>query len=273
MLSDGTRRRLHFLLAGPGRWLLFLLGLAALALVGLVAGSVLVVRAGSTTDKKPVVIQLIPPLTTPTVRPRPTAFSPASVMDLMAVEVVEHPTPTPQPPVHLEPPAAAEPTSEPVVPLDLERDFAPLAPFIGWPVGGQMTQGFGCTPYYSGHPAEDCPADAPWFHNGVDIATIEGAPIRAAMPGRVLFAGADTDGPACGDYIGYGLSVVIEHPAGWRLLYAHLSRLDVAAGDPVEAQTIIGAVGHTGCASGDHLHFALRYQDELVDPTLYIPNE
>ncbi len=145
------------------------------------------------------------------------------------------------------------------------------SPLVGWPVGGQMTQGFGCSVYYTGIPGPGCRAETPWFHAGVDIAAPVGRPVRAAMAGTVIFAGPDGSGPVCnGGYHGYGLGVVIDNGAGWQTLYAHLSRIDVAAGQVVGPQTIIGAVGETGCASGPHLHFGLRHKGGLLDPQIYI---
>lgn len=142
----------------------------------------------------------------------------------------------------------------------------PESPLVGWPVGGQMTQGFGCSPYYTGIAGPGCPAARPWFHDGVDIAAAAGRPVRAALAGRVIFAGPDGDGPLCGRYRGYGLAVVIDNGRGWQALYAHLSRVDVRVGQVVGPETRIGAVGATGCATGPHLHFGLRYQGRLVDP-------
>jgi len=155
-----------------------------------------------------------------------------------------------------------------VVHLDLGADFTPVTPLVGWPVGGQMTQGFGCSPYYTGVTGPGCPDDAPWFHDGVDIAGPEGAPVRAAMTGTVIFAAPDGSGPACGDFRGYGLSVIVDNGVEWQALYAHLSRIDVTVGQAVLPETLVGAVGQTGCATGSHLHFGLRYQDTLVDPAL-----
>ncbi len=63
---------------------------------------------------------------------------------------------------------------------------------------------------------------------------------------------------------------MIDNGAGWQTLYAHLSRIDVVAGQVVGPQTIIGAVGETGCASGPHLHFGLRHKGGLLDPQMYI---
>ena len=141
------------------------------------------------------------------------------------------------------------------------------SPLVGWPAGGQMTQAFGCSVYYSGIAGPNCPAATPWFHDGVDIGAPVGRPVRAAMAGTIIFAGPDGSGPVCNDgYRGYGLGVVIDNGQGWQTLYAHLSRLDVETGQVVTAQTIIGAVGESGCATGPHLHFGLKYDGVLVDP-------
>ena len=143
---------------------------------------------------------------------------------------------------------------------------------LHWPVEGALTQAFGCTPYYSGLPGEGCPTDAPWFHDGIDLAVPLGTPVRAALGGIVIFAGADGAGPACGDDYGYGLGVVIEG-AGRQALYAHLSEIWVTAGQSVEPGQAIGASGRSGCASGPHLHFGLKQAGQLVDPLGYLSDQ
>jgi murein DD-endopeptidase MepM/ murein hydrolase activator NlpD len=146
-------------------------------------------------------------------------------------------------------------------------------PLVGWPVVGRFSQGFGCSPYYTGRPGPGCPAETPWFHDGVDIAAPTGTPVRAAITGTVIFAGPDGSGPACGRYRGYGLGVVLTNEAGWQTLYAHLARIDVAVGQLITPETIVGAVGETGCVTGAHLHFGLRYGETLVDPHNYVRDD
>jgi murein DD-endopeptidase MepM/ murein hydrolase activator NlpD len=110
-------------------------------------------------------------------------------------------------------------------------------------------------------------AEAFWFHDGVDIAVPIGTPVRSTLDGAVIFAGADGDGPLCNrGYRGYGLAVMVDDGQGQQALYAHLSRVDVAAGQAVEAGAVVGLSGDTGCVSGPHLHFGLRHDGELVDP-------
>jgi murein DD-endopeptidase MepM/ murein hydrolase activator NlpD len=147
-----------------------------------------------------------------------------------------------------------------------ELRLAPSAA-ITLPVDGPVSQGFGCSPFYSGIPGPGCPADAFWFHDGVDLAVPSGTPVKSTMSGIVIFAGPDGAGPLCNrGYRGYGLAVVVDGGNSLQTLYAHLSRVDVAAGQVVTPEMVIGASGDTGCVSGAHLHFGLRRDGQLVDP-------
>ncbi len=264
------RQGLHFVSTIAGRMLLTALALGSLTVMLLVVGGVVAVSAGgqqqSATRPRVVRIRQLAPLTTPTL----AATGPLRVpVGGWEVTVVQFPTSTPV----LTPTALATPLPT-GVPVAMSTPPAhPKPVFSGWPTGGQVTQGFGCSPYYSGIPAADCSDAAPWFHDGVDIANLDGAPVRAALAGTVVFAGPDTAGPVCGPYQGYGLSVIIDGGQGRRALYAHLSKLEVTTGQPVNSATLIGAVGATGCASGPHLHLGLQIDGQVVDPALYIKDE
>lgn len=98
------------------------------------------------------------------------------------------------------------------------------------------------------------------FHLGIDIAVPVATPVRAAASGVVEHAGPD-------HLLGY--HVVIGHPAGWRTLYAHLDRLDVAAGDGVYGGRIIGLSGNTGLSTGPHLHFETWARCSRLGGNLY----
>jgi murein DD-endopeptidase MepM/ murein hydrolase activator NlpD len=102
-------------------------------------------------------------------------------------------------------------------------------------------------------------------HRGIDIDGETGDPIWSAGPGTVVHAG-----PAPAGYSGYGLLVVVDHGGG-QTVYAHLSRIDVAVGDRVDAFSGLGAMGTTGNVTGSHLHFELRVGGQPVDPTPYLP--
>jgi murein DD-endopeptidase MepM/ murein hydrolase activator NlpD len=94
-------------------------------------------------------------------------------------------------------------------------------------------------------------------HAGVDVAAPEGASVRAAFGGTVVRAE-----PAGG----YGNLVVIDHGDGTETRYAHLSKIRAQVGQRVRAGDDLGAVGHTGRATGAHLHIELRQSGVAIDP-------
>ena len=92
-----------------------------------------------------------------------------------------------------------------------------------------------------------------------------GDPVVAAEAGTVVLAGAAPAG-----YSGYGNVVMIDHGGGLSTLYAHLSRVDVAMGQSVQQGQQIGAIGATGEATGDHLHFEVRVDNKPEDPVPWL---
>jgi murein DD-endopeptidase MepM/ murein hydrolase activator NlpD len=94
-------------------------------------------------------------------------------------------------------------------------------------------------------------------HLGFDLASLAGNPIVAANRGKVLFA----------DELGiYGNCVIVDHGMGVQSLYAHLSAIEVKAGQDVEKEQILGRSGMTGLAGGDHLHFTMLLNGRAVNP-------
>ncbi|MEA2459912.1 MAG: hypothetical protein QOH90_89, partial [Actinomycetota bacterium] len=100
------------------------------------------------------------------------------------------------------------------------------------------------------------------MHEGVDIDGVTGDPIAASAAGTVILARY---------YSGYGNAVIIDHGDGVTTLYGHMSAFSVAEGDAVGQGQTIGAVGATGHATGDHLHFEIRVNGTPIDPLPYLP--
>lgn len=89
--------------------------------------------------------------------------------------------------------------------------------------------------------------------NAVDLGSAAGTPIRAAADGTVIVSKGNAAWNG-----GYGSYVVITHDNGTQTLYAHMSKDVVAVGATVAAGDVIGYVGRTGEATGNHLHFEVR---------------
>ncbi len=102
------------------------------------------------------------------------------------------------------------------------------------------------------------------LHDGIDLAGKKGTLIYAAERGRVV-------------YVGYkpraGQVVVLEHPSGYRTIYAHLSDFLTVKGIQVERGQPIGLMGSTGRSTGVHLHFSIREGGVPVDPRTYVGSD
>jgi murein DD-endopeptidase MepM/ murein hydrolase activator NlpD len=94
-------------------------------------------------------------------------------------------------------------------------------------------------------------------HLGFDLASTRTMPVTASNAGRVLYAGL----------LGiYGNTILIDHGMGLQSLYAHLSSMDVEAGDRVVQGETLGKSGRTGFAAGDHVHFTMLVGGRPVNP-------
>jgi murein DD-endopeptidase MepM/ murein hydrolase activator NlpD len=96
-------------------------------------------------------------------------------------------------------------------------------------------------------------------HKGVDYAAPAGTPIHATGDGIVDFIGVQR---------GYGNVIIIKHHNGYKTVYAHQSRFasGLRKGAAVEQGQLIGYVGSTGWATGPHLHYEFRVNNQPVDP-------
>lgn len=174
------------------------------------------------------------------------------------------------------PPVWIDPASVPPRPTDadgprpmLARVAPPVASLTGyqWPIpAGRISLPFKAIPGGSRI------KDGKLFHDGVDMASFCGAPIRAAHDGVVLAAGRRFDEQVgwIGDLQPYfdlldrkkawndlPIVVVIDDGNGYRSIYAHFRDVTVKPGQRVAAGDLIGHEGATGRASGCHVHYGL----------------
>ncbi|MDJ0642626.1 MAG: M23 family metallopeptidase, partial [Erythrobacter sp.] len=99
------------------------------------------------------------------------------------------------------------------------------------------------------------------MHSGIDFKGARGSPIMAAATGEITFAGWKG---------GYGRTVEVTHSNGIVTRYAHMSRIDVAVGQSVEAGDTLGGLGSSGRSTGPHLHFEVRINGRAVNPRPFL---
>ena len=98
------------------------------------------------------------------------------------------------------------------------------------------------------------------LHKGIDLACKRNTPVRVVGCGRVLEAGYSSS---------YGYYVKVNHGNGYSTLYGHLKSYSVHKGQDVHKGNIIGKVGSSGNATGNHLHFELRKNNVCQNPDKY----
>ena len=113
------------------------------------------------------------------------------------------------------------------------------------------------------------PTTRDWrVHNGIDIAAEEGTKVYAAADGEVYTVYEDD---------AMGMTVVIRHDEGYTTKYSSLAEETlVAAGDKVTVGQAIGTVGNTALmesAIGDHVHFSVSCNGEMIDPSDFLQQE
>lgn len=127
----------------------------------------------------------------------------------------------------------------------------PLAAPVG--IAYRVTSNFG--------PRMDPISNRPGWHHGIDIGASWDAPIVAAGPGRVIFAGRKT---------GYGKVVDIDHGQGYISRYAHLNRIKTQRGDIVAVGDDIGSMGSSGRSTGPHLHYEIFINGKRYNPVEFL---
>ena len=136
--------------------------------------------------------------------------------------------------------------------VDLPLTF--FAQKFQWPLVGPISGVYGSQRVYNGIPKTP--------HFGVDIAQPVGAIVTAPAGGVVTLVHSDM-------FLSGG-TLVIDHGHGLSSTFIHLSKILVKEGDEIKQGQEIALVGQTGRASGPHLHWAMNWFEERVDPQLLV---
>jgi murein DD-endopeptidase MepM/ murein hydrolase activator NlpD len=138
--------------------------------------------------------------------------------------------------------------------FDSQRSLLTATPTI-WPIRGWISSLFG-------YRISPFTGDLQ-MHEGIDIGSREGTPVKATADGIVTYAGWKGD---------YGKMVALDHGYGFRTRYGHLDLIYVRNGERVKRGTTIGTVGNTGQSTGPHLHYEVRLNRVPTNPAAYLLN-
>ncbi|GAB5457473.1 MAG: peptidoglycan DD-metalloendopeptidase family protein [Henriciella sp.] len=130
-------------------------------------------------------------------------------------------------------------------------DKLPLATPIG--VSSRITSNFGMR--------TDPFSKRPGWHGGIDMGAGWNAPIIAAGPGTVIYAGTKS---------GYGRVVDIDHGQGFVSRYGHLNKVLAKRGQEVAIGDKIGLMGSSGRSTGPHLHYEVLFNGKPYNPVDFI---
>lgn len=132
-------------------------------------------------------------------------------------------------------------------------EFIRLKGILPWPTRGLVVRSFGKIK----HPRFNTYI----HHKGIDIAGTMGQNVNAIAKGYVLFAEW---------FEGFGRMIILDHGRGYNSVYAHLSEINVTAGETIKPGQLIGQLGDSGNWRGPALYFEIRKQGRAIDPTSWL---
>jgi len=134
----------------------------------------------------------------------------------------------------------------PRLPADGRSPFANMRGKLAWPTSGKLVARYG----------QQRAGSVKW--EGLLIAAVRGAPVRAVHSGRVVYA----------DWLaGLGLLLIIDHGGSYLSLYGHNEQLYRAVGDQVASGDTVASVGDSGGRAQAELYFEIRRATRPLDPT------
>ena len=121
------------------------------------------------------------------------------------------------------------------------------------PLTGNTTSVFGTQRLFNG--------ELQSYHRGTDFRAKVGTPVYASNFGIVRLAK---------NLFYSGNIVIVDHGKGIFTNYAHLSKINVRAGQHIARGDQIGLSGATGRVSGPHLHWGVKINNAYVDPLQFL---
>ncbi|MGD8300880.1 MAG: M23 family metallopeptidase [Desulfobacterales bacterium] len=121
------------------------------------------------------------------------------------------------------------------------------------PLAGGITSVFGTQRLFNG--------ELQSYHRGTDLRAKTGTPVYASNSGIVRLAK---------NLFYSGNIVLVDHGKGIFTNYAHLSQIQVQAGQHIARGERVGLSGATGRVNGPHLHWGVKINGAYVDPMQFM---
>jgi len=170
---------------------------------------------------------------------------------LLIPTVLKAPEAPPPEPARAKPaPPAAEKSAPSKTPPPAQEPKKTAASQFIWPTNGEVRRGFKSRSKLG-------------YHDGLDIAAPQGATVRAAAAGTVVYSGQEPQQ--------FGNLVIIDHGDGWHSAYGSLDRITVKKGYKIAQGERLGTVGNTSSTGRVELHFELRKDNAVIDPLSALP--
>lgn len=99
------------------------------------------------------------------------------------------------------------------------------------------------------------------FHDGIDIGVGEGTNVFAVSDGIIETVGKSD---SFGNFLSYKTNY------GYQIFYGHLKKLFVKKNTKVKKNQVVALSGKSGFVSGAHLHYSIRFKNELLDPFYFV---
>ncbi len=121
------------------------------------------------------------------------------------------------------------------------------------PVEGMVTSSYGDRTNPVLHKQE--------FHDGIDIAVIEGTEVKTPQDARVSAVGTSKT---------FGTYIKLKTDDGYEIMFAHLSKTKAKEGKKVAKGEVVALSGNTGLSTGAHVHYSLWLNGKQIDPMYYV---
>lgn len=100
------------------------------------------------------------------------------------------------------------------------------------------------------------------FHNWIKIVSVNGAPIKAADDGIVIFSAPLKD---------YGNTIIVRHKNSYATVYTHLKQISVVTDKKIKKGDVIAILGERDEAGDAYMNFEVRLNGKARNPLFFLP--